>query len=104
MSEDESSSDEELVAIIRDNTRGDKPVRVENYLLHTVSNLTAEQFRMHFRINKRTFEIVLAAVGPSLMKMQSDGRPTVDPKKQLLSVIWLLATPDSFRFVNSSNS
>lgn len=30
------------------------------------------------------------------MNIHSDGRPTVEPKKQLLSVIWLLATPDSF--------
>lgn len=64
MSEGESSCENgELVAHELANDRGQKSVRIENYLFHTVPNLTAEQFRMHFRMNIGTFEKVLAAVG-----------------------------------------
>ncbi|XP_044759780.1 protein ALP1-like [Coccinella septempunctata] len=100
MSEEESSSDEEILSVVSANSRGQKPVRIVNYLFHSIPNFTAEQFRMHFRMTVSTFDKVLGAVGPSLKNIHSDGRHTVEPKKQLLSVIWLLATPDSFRSVN----
>lgn len=45
------------------------------------------------------FEMLLREIGP-LIKIHQDmycGRLENDPKVQLLSVIWLLSTPDSFR-------
>jgi len=41
----------------------------------------------------------LTILGPNLENNLGTGRPTTSVEKQLLSVIWLLATPDSYRYV-----
>lgn len=74
------------------------PARVQGYIKTTIPNMTGSQFRMHFRITIEGFEAILGKIGPHLHKDQvGAGRPRVHPKEQLLSVLWILATPDSFR-------
>jgi hypothetical protein len=43
------------------------------------------------------YENLLRIIGPRLKRKVNRGRHTINVEKQLLSVIWLLATPDSYR-------
>ena len=61
-----------------------------------VSNYT-NRFQSYFPITCITFE-VLTILGSNLKNNFDIGRPTTS-KKQLLSMIWLLATPNSYRYV-----
>ncbi|XP_071629513.1 uncharacterized protein [Temnothorax longispinosus] len=67
-----------------------KPLRIEGYMERTVQGLTARQFREHFRMIPNTYEILEAKVS---------GRAIIPVRKQLLSTLWLLATPNSYRSV-----
>ncbi|KYN08189.1 Putative nuclease HARBI1, partial [Cyphomyrmex costatus] len=73
--------------------------RIEKYIERVVSNYTNHQFQSHFRITRTTFEVLLTILGPNLENNLDTGRPTTSVEKQLLSMIWLLATPDSYRSV-----
>ncbi|XP_029177871.1 uncharacterized protein LOC114945728 [Nylanderia fulva] len=46
------------------------------------------------------FEILENRLGPSLSNVETVGRPMIPVRTQLLSTIWLLSTPDSFRSVS----
>jgi hypothetical protein len=53
---------------------------------------TDKQFQMDFRLTREAFETLLRIVAPRLQNNASTGRPTICVKKQLLAVIWLLAS------------
>ncbi|XP_070529641.1 uncharacterized protein [Cardiocondyla obscurior] len=55
-------------------------VRIEDYVL-TIHNYTRKQFREHFRLTRKTYENLEQILAPKL-------------------ILWLLATPDSFRSVS----
>lgn len=76
----------------------EKPTRNENYYEITIPRYTDTQFREHFRLTRHTFQNLELRLGPSLIG-NVDGRPRVEVRRQLLSVLWILATPDSFRYV-----
>ncbi|TGZ37232.1 hypothetical protein DBV15_12309 [Temnothorax longispinosus] len=101
----ESDSDEEINNILmarhRRKLRGarKKPLRIEGYVERTVQGLTAKQFREHFRMIPDTYEILEAKLGLLLSKESDSGRAIIPVRKQLLSTLWLLATPDSYRSV-----
>ncbi|XP_024878431.1 uncharacterized protein LOC112458845, partial [Temnothorax curvispinosus] len=76
-----------------------KPLRIEGYVERTVQGLTAKQFREHFRMIPDTYEILEAKLGLLLSKESDSGRAIIPVRKQLLSTLWLLATPDSYRSV-----
>lgn len=56
-------------------------------------------------MSRDTFNVLLSIVRPNLEKKRNEdhiygqrpGRNTIDPQKQLLIAIWILATPDSYR-------
>jgi len=99
----ESDSDKEtnniLMARYRHKLRGarKKPLRIEGYVERTVQGLTARQFREHFRMIPDTYEIIEAKLSLLLSKENDSGRTIIPVRKQLLSTLWLLATPDSYR-------
>lgn len=65
-----------------------------------VSSYDEIEFQRHFRLQRSTFEKLLQVIAPLLCINQSrTGRPQVDPQKQLLAVLWILATPDSYRSI-----
>lgn len=65
-----------------------------NEIIPRFSNMV---FRQHFRITRTTYENLEQQLAPALMRIGQQGRPMIPVRNQLLSVIWLLATPDSFR-------
>jgi len=46
---------------------------------------------------KTTYETLEQGLTPTLTRIGKEKRPMIPVRNQLLSVIWLLATPDSFR-------
>ena len=96
-----SESDEEFDFIsceMRLKIRGGRtPVRYEGYVWNTIPRMTNKIFREHFRMTPSTFEILERRLGPALFITNNTGRPMKSIRNQLLSVLWLLATPDSYR-------
>ncbi|KAI4468091.1 hypothetical protein MML48_2g00016492 [Holotrichia oblita] len=70
------------------------PLRILNYTECIVPQLNNTQFQMHFRIQKQTLSKLVPIINQQIEKSNL-GRPRNDIEKQLLAVLWLLATPDS---------
>lgn len=77
--------------------RRKKVVRINGYINNVIPRYNTQQFRQHFRIIPTTFETLLNKLAPMLSSIGSTGRPVTSPRIQLLAVLWLLATPDSYR-------
>ncbi|KYN13015.1 hypothetical protein ALC57_14790 [Trachymyrmex cornetzi] len=101
----DSETDEEMDIIFRTKyqhrLRGarKKLLRIIDYVDRTIPGLIAKQFRERFRMIPDTYEILEAKLSLLLIKENYSGRPTIPVRKQLLSTLWLLATPDSYRSV-----
>lgn len=101
-SDEETSEDENEQMILfvlkrKRNLFNLKPIRIHNYLERTIPNYSRQQFQSHFRLTFEAYSTLLSLIGPLLKRQTSLGRQTINIEKQLLSVIWLLATPDSYR-------
>lgn len=97
--DDSSDSDEEIefnLIKVKARVNRTRPHRIEGYI-ETVNMYTAIEFQSHFRITLNSFEWLLRRMGPLLKSQRAAGRQTTDPKLQLLSFLWLIGTPDSFR-------
>lgn len=78
-----------------------KPPRIKNYVEIAVPRLNTQQFKRHFRMTPTTYENLEARLGPVLSLSQ--GKAVVPVRKQLLGSLWLLATPDSYRYVSDKH-
>lgn len=76
-----------------------KVVRIRNYIERVVPGMTEKQFQQHFRLSRKTFEQLLPLIANELKRKSVKGRLPADPRRQLLSSLWILATPDSYRYV-----
>jgi len=74
----------------------EKRYNIAGYI-ERVSNYT-NQFQSYFPITCITFEVLLTILSPNLKNNLEIGRSTTS-EKQLLSMIWFLATPNSYRYV-----
>ncbi|KYQ50210.1 hypothetical protein ALC60_10706, partial [Trachymyrmex zeteki] len=96
----EESGDEDYEMLITETHLKEKSNRIVGYM-ENIANFTNIEFQRHFRLSFDAFEYLLEQVGPLLKPTGNEnkqtGRPVIDPRKQLLSVIWILATPDSYR-------
>ncbi|GAB1867340.1 Protein ALP1-like isoform X1 [Camponotus japonicus] len=97
---DSDTSDEELDMRIHLQLRGPqrKPTRILGYMEHTIPQLHREQFRKHFRVTPTTYNLLEQKLASAL---QGDigVKSHIPVRKQLLAILWLLATPDSYRSV-----
>lgn len=75
----------------------EKATRIDNYVESTVSNYSEQEFQSHFRLCYAAFEALENSLGPELTLHSHD--QNIPIRKQLLTILWLLATPDSFRLV-----
>lgn len=101
------SSDDEADEIIEEaycveawlkfGNRGCRESREQTYINEIVPRFSDEVFRQHFRMTRTTYENLERRLAPILTRIGREGRPMIPVRSQLLSVIWLLATPDSFR-------
>ena len=79
-------------------------VRIEGYVENVVPDLSDTQFQGHFRVTRQAFMGLMTILGPLLTHEDALGRPTIEPQHQLLAVLWLLATPDSYRYINTKQA
>jgi hypothetical protein len=98
-SEDEDTElmDHELQLIVRTYQR-EVPARIKLFIEVTIPMATAKEFQNDFRITRTSFQRLLELIGPTLSASGNVGRKKIAAEKQLLAVIWLLATPDSYRY------
>ncbi|XP_020299336.1 putative nuclease HARBI1, partial [Pseudomyrmex gracilis] len=100
---EESDNEEDYAMLLIETQLKEKPNRIVGYIEHVVDNYSSTEFQQHFRLSFEAFDYLLEQVGPLLNSAGNEnkqtGRPLIDPRKQLLSVIWILATPDSYRSV-----
>ena len=94
---DEDSDDEEESGMVMElsmKIRGERvtPVRIEGFAERIVPQFNSKQFKEHFRMKPDAFENLENLVGARLSALSK-----IPIRKQLLAVIWLLATPDSYR-------
>lgn len=97
-----SSSDEEEVhnmLITKIKNREKDYSRIPNYFELIVPTYTDCQFQSHFRMTRASFNRLMGIIGHKLIKKFGRGREQIDCEKQVLSVIWLLSTPESYRYV-----
>lgn len=71
--------------------------KIQGYVTKTIPDYSGRQFREHFRMSRITFENLERLLTPNLIRTGESGRFTLEVRTQLLAVLWLLATPDSFR-------
>lgn len=105
-SDSDNEDDEELMkelinteknVRLRDKVR--RAIRIEGYVEHIVPRFSGKQFKEHFRISPGVFDNLENRIGNLLLRQAAIGRATICVRKQLLSTLWLLATPDSYRYV-----
>ena len=58
-------------------------------------------FKMHFRVNRNTFESICRLVGPALAKRDTPFRNSVPVHKRVASVLWRLTTNECYRSVGA---
>ncbi len=89
----------------KETVKRNKPeTRTFMYYERTVLKLSATTFRSHFRLTKTTFTNICNLIGPVMapnLDASRHGRPNTPIEKQILPVLWILATPESYRFVQS---
>jgi hypothetical protein len=92
---EDSEDDEDVVTTYFMQFRGDAPERIESYVEKIVAGYCDSQFQENFRMSRYAFDKLQGLVSKifldadlSISLLQND----------LLAVIWLLATPDSFRY------
>lgn len=105
--EEDSESDEEfehdiLIQLVNSRKRKRRstaviPSRIKLFVEITIPNSTDKEFKADFRMKRSTFEKLLCTIGSLLDAPSHTGRRKISARRQLLAVIWLLATPDSYR-------
>ena len=73
--------------------------RINDYFEVTVPRYQPDVFRSHFRMTRRTFELLVHMIGPSehIPKGNSFGRPALDPRKQIAMSLWMMANQETHR-------
>lgn len=100
VSESSSSSDEDLDFGEDVEYHRGEIARTRDFIETVVENCNNKEFQQHFRMTRVHFQELLNCFSQSLERQEgSCGRLRIPAKKQLLSVLWLLATPDSYRSV-----
>lgn len=95
-----SDSETEILLTLCSEKKKNKVRRIQGYVEQTVHHFTNKQFQSNFRITRETFQSLLITIGPKMKNTTGTGRPMVPVEKQLLATIWLLATPDSYRYAD----
>ncbi|KAL4721165.1 hypothetical protein ACJJTC_018265 [Scirpophaga incertulas] len=104
--EEEDSEDEMLLQLVaiqeneysRRNTRT-KPPTLTGFVEKIVPMYSYDEFQQHFRMSSETATTLENMISRLIERQANEGRCTIAPRKQILSVLWLLATPDSYRSI-----
>lgn len=102
---EESSEDDveviEAVLVPTSHREHTLPLRLKYFVERLLPGFSEHQFQSHFRMSRTSYEVLLANLKPKLAKLEgSVGKNRISAEKQILSALWLLATPDSFRYIS----
>ena len=90
-----------IIAVLRCLSRRNL-VRNERFFEAVIPRYQPDEFRSHFRLKRCTFDsLVMVVVGTGYLPLDNNGsrRPVIDPTKQVLVAVWMLATPECHRSV-----
>lgn len=79
-------------------TQRAKVLRLTGYIEHIIPGYSAKEFKSHFRISRQSFDKLVPIVDSKIEKICLLGRPMIPTERQLLATLWILATPDSYRY------
>lgn len=96
--DDDDDEDEELIVSAL-GTYGETPPRIKNYVERIVSGYNSVEFQQNFRMSREAFDTLCRLMNQNIPSIQGGTDINIDLEKQLLAVIWLLATPESYRSV-----
>ncbi|KAK9711201.1 hypothetical protein QE152_g25560 [Popillia japonica] len=94
--EDTSTDDENILKAPKETLF--TPTRIEYYVERVAPGLNAQQFQQHFRVTINVYEHLLHIIAPQLQQQSHVGRVAINAEKYILSVIWVMATQDSYRY------
>ncbi|XP_032690787.1 uncharacterized protein LOC116853723 [Odontomachus brunneus] len=101
INEDESSDSDSDVDIIQNLLIQPRvpTIKIKNYVENIVSLYSEVEFKIHFRMTRTTFIFLLELLTSHLNKYSNTfGRQPISPEKQLLMSIWMMASPNSYRW------
>ncbi|XP_034944927.1 putative nuclease HARBI1 [Chelonus insularis] len=94
----DSDDNDVLVSCFGGNQQGERIVRVLGYVENIVPLMSDDTFKSHFRVKRSTVNYLINLLGPDL-RNDNMGRDSIPVYKQVLLVLWTMATPDSYRSV-----
>lgn len=92
----DSDDDDEMITMM---CVKETPPRINLYVEQIVMNYNSVEFQQNFRMSREAFEKLLGVFNTNLHLVRGGENLRILPEKQLLAVIWILATPDSYRSV-----
>lgn len=93
--DDEDYAEGDLPLPVRKRRRPEEMPKHMNYV-EVIHRYNDHEFQSHFRLTPDTFQWLCERIGPTI-STQSRGRTTTGVEEQVLMVLWLLATQDSYR-------
>lgn len=104
---DYDDNDDDNAEFDRDYAEGDLPLPVRKrrraeempkhlHYLDVIHRYNDNEFQSHFRLTPETFHWLCEQIGPTI-STGSRGRSTTGVEEQVLMVLWILATQDSYR-------
>ncbi|XP_015121537.1 putative nuclease HARBI1 [Diachasma alloeum] len=97
--DNDSESEDCVIAYANSRAVQDAANRIHNYFEINIVISSEVQLQSNFRMFRNTFNWLFRELSPSLSSPRVCGRQTQHKMKKHLAVIWLLATPDSYRSI-----
>ncbi|GAA6099856.1 protein ALP1-like [Tachysurus ichikawai] len=72
----------------------------EAFWSNVLANFDDEQWVDHFRMSRRTFELLLELVEVKLRRKSTRWRKALEPRRRLAIVLWWYATPSEYRTIS----
>jgi hypothetical protein len=107
--EDDINLDIDILMLVREwceRVKNVKIPRVEKFIDNTVDRYNEIEFKSHFRVTRRTFGNLENLLSGHITSQNGDeqhqiiGHPFTEPRKQILFALWLLGSPESYRYVH----
>ena len=90
------SEDEEVLLI---SCIKEAPPRINFFVERIANNYNSDEFQQNFRMSREAFDNLLGFFNTHLHLVRGGDNLKISSQKQLLAVVWILATPDSYRSI-----
>lgn len=98
-SEEKNKIEKMFIVEVKSKTRPRKRKisRCQNYFEEIIPKFSFKEFQMHFRMSPQAYEALCQRIIPIIKENYHTGHPHKNLEKQILAVIWLLGTSNSYR-------